>query len=161
MESPNKAMNKIKTFIAALFGIGVITVAGAGVLTPGAGGGLLSQNFWSQKGNNIIAPNALFSQDLLIAYRNVTTSTTLGLTDAYDSVNTASGTITLTLPLFSTASLGQLFFVKDRTGNATTSNITIVTATSTDKIDGATSTKINTAFGSLRIVVGATGWEVN
>lgn len=153
--------NKIKKLIAALFGIGVISVAGAGILTPGSGGGILSQTYWSPKGNNIIAPSAGFSQDILIPYRSITASTTLALTDTYESVNTASGSITLTLPLFSTASLGQLFFVKDRTGNATTSNITIVTATSTDKIDGATSTKINTAFGSLRIVVGATAWEVN
>lgn len=153
--------NKIKAFIAALFGLGVVSVAGAGILTPGSGGGILSQMYWTSKGSNIIAPGGSFTQDLLIPYRNIIVSSTLALTDTYESVNTASGSITLTLPLFSTASLGQLFFVKDRTGNATTSNITIVTATSTDKIDGATSTKINSAFGSLRIVVGATGWEVN
>jgi hypothetical protein len=161
METPDETMNKIQKFIAALFGISALTVAGAGILTPGAGGGLLTQPFWAQKAPNVIATNAPFSQDLQIAYRNITASTTLGLTDAYDSISTASGSVTLNLPLLSSATPGQLFFLKDRTGNASTSNIVIVTATSTDKIDGATSTKITTNFGSLRIVVGASGWEIN
>ena len=63
-------------------------------------------------------------------------------------VNTASTAITVNLPAFPVG--GDVYHVKDRTGNANTNNITI--SGSGRNIDGGATHTINTAFGKAFLI---------
>ena len=68
-------------------------------------------------------------------------------------VTTNAGGSTLTLTN-ANPQVGQTLVIKDETGNANTNNITVSPTGGT--IDGAATKVINTAFGSLRLYLGAT-----
>lgn len=67
--------------------------------------------------------------------------------------------VKLTLPLLSSTTLGQIYHLKDASGNAGTQNITIQ-ATSTDKIDGTSTYIMNSNYQAIMIVRGTNGWEI-
>jgi hypothetical protein len=91
-------------------------------------------------------------------YRSITSSSLVNSTDTIDSVN-STNPVTLTLPLRSTLQIGQMLHFKDSGGHAATAPITVA-ATSTDLIDGQTSTVINTNYGFVSLINGAGGWEI-
>lgn len=95
---------------------------------------------------------------LALGYRSITVSSTITQTDAMDSVS-STVPVKLTLPLLSSTTLGQIYHLKDASGNAGTQNITIQ-ATSTDKIDGTSTYIMNSNYQAIMIVRGTNGWEI-
>lgn len=91
------------------------------------------------------------------AYTNVTHAMspyTVLVTDYYLSVDCSGGTVTLNFPNLPTAK--QTWVVKDRTGNASTNNITITTLGGTVTFDGATSYVINSNYEAINLLANAT-----
>jgi hypothetical protein len=64
---------------------------------------------------------------------------------------------TVTLPLAAAGITNQLYVIKDQTGNAAVSNIT-VQGTSSQTIDGAASKVINTAWGFIKVYTNGSAW---
>jgi len=79
-------------------------------------------------------------------------------TDVYISVNTSTGGVTVRFPDVPT--IGTIYYVKDRTGDAVANNITITSVSGAVLFDGATTFVINTAFESVSIMANATGYEL-
>ncbi len=91
-------------------------------------------------------------------YVNVTTSPyVVQPTDQYLSVNTA---IAITVQLPNAPATGKTFIIKDRTGGAAANNITVTTVGGVVTIDGSTSFAMNTAFESISLIFGVSGYEV-
>jgi hypothetical protein len=72
-----------------------------------------------------------------------------------DSTN---NTVLITLPTAATLA-GQEYLIKDWKGTANTHNITIAT-TSSQTIDGASTSVINTAYGKVRVVSDGANWSI-
>lgn len=94
-----------------------------------------------------------------LTYTNVNTSPYVVLTtDDYLSVDCSGGLITVELP--NAATLGRIFVIKDRTGNAATNNITVTTVGGAVNIDGATTFVMNTAFESIEVIGNGSTYEI-
>lgn len=78
-------------------------------------------------------------------------------TDCYIGMNTASYTPTVTLPAAS-GRTGRFVMIKDRSGNAATNNITIVT--SGGNIDGASSYTIADDYGCVVAIDAGSNWFI-
>lgn len=89
-------------------------------------------------------------------YTDVVGPTTYAVlsTDYYISCNTTGGAITLNFPNAPTAR--QIWIVKDRTGNAAASNITITTPGGVVTIDGVTTYTIASNYGAINLLANAT-----
>lgn len=90
-------------------------------------------------------------------YKNVNHAAspyTVLVTDQYISCDTSGGTVILKFPDVPNAD--QYWIVKDRLGNASTNNISITTVTGTVTIDGATTYKITSNYGSVEILGNST-----
>jgi hypothetical protein len=90
-------------------------------------------------------------------YTNVTHAMspyTVLLTDSYISVDVSGGVVTLNFP--NAPVFKQQWIIKDRTGNAAVSNITITTPGGTVTIDGLTSYIMNSNFQAIQILANAT-----
>ena len=79
-------------------------------------------------------------------------------TDNFISCDTSTGTITIKLPNAPVSS--KVYTIKDRAGNAATSNITITTVGGIDTIDGSTTYTINTNFEAINVIFNGTNYEV-
>lgn len=79
-------------------------------------------------------------------------------TDYYLACDTSGGTITLLFP--NAPTFKRLFVVKDKSGTATVSNITITTVGGAVNIDGATSRTIASNYGSLQLLFNASTYEI-
>lgn len=79
-------------------------------------------------------------------------------TDEYLSVDCSGGTVTLLFP--NAATSGRAYIVKDRTGSAATSNITLESVSGLVNIDGATTFVMNTNYESVNIMGNSTSYEV-
>jgi hypothetical protein len=104
-------------------------------------------NFATQKARKIArggksASYTATGADDLIAYSTLSAPRTVTLPDATTVASSTSA---------------QLIEVKDETGNAATSNITIAT-TGGQTIDGASTAVINTAYGSITFYTNGTNW---
>jgi len=94
-----------------------------------------------------------------LTYTNVNTTPYVVLTtDEYLSVDSSGGAITVQLP--NAATLGRVFIIKDRTGSAAASNITVTTVGGAVNIDGATTFVMNTNRESINVIGNATSYEV-
>lgn len=69
----------------------------------------------------------------------------------------SAAAITLNLPDATTVLNGKEYYIKDYSGNANTFNIT-VTPNGAQKIDGAATNVISTAYGSIRIFTDTANW---
>lgn len=78
--------------------------------------------------------------------------------DEYISVDTSTGAVTVRLP--DVAALVSTFIIKDRTGNASTGNITVTTVSGATNIDGATTFVMNTDFEAVNILGNGSTYEV-
>lgn len=75
-------------------------------------------------------------------------------TDYYISCNTSGGAITLNFP--NAPTFKQLWIVKDRTGNASTNNISISTPGGVVTFDGLTAYTMNSNFQAINLLANAT-----
>lgn len=82
---------------------------------------------------------------------------TLKLTDFFVGVRSVSVAPTLTLPSARTAGLGKVYIIKDLSGSASATTITI-SRSGTDTIDGDTSTAINTNYGFKGFFTDGANW---
>jgi hypothetical protein len=149
-----------------LVGAGTATITNLGVATNGqlpigstgadpvlatltAGGGISITN---GAGSITIA-----SSTTAFAYTNVNHAAspyTVLTTDYYISVDCSGGTVQLNFPNAPTAK--QTWIVKDRTGSASTNNISITTPGGTVTFDGITTYKIVSNFGAVNLIANST-----
>lgn len=80
-------------------------------------------------------------------------------TDNYISCDPTAGVITINLPN-APADLYHRYIIKDRTGKASTNNITITTPGGTVTIDGSTSYLLTGNFAAVQLLWNGTGFEV-
>jgi hypothetical protein len=106
-------------------------------------------------GNTItVTSSAGFSVNLT----NVTSTPYVVLsTDEYLSVNMST---VKTIQLPDSPSTGRFFAIKDRTGQATSNNMTITTVGGVVEIDGSTTYVINQDYGSVLLMFNGTSYEV-
>jgi hypothetical protein len=94
-----------------------------------------------------------------INFTSVSTSPyVVGATDDFLGVTTSSIPITIQLP--NAPATGRVYYIKDRTGNAATNNITVTTVGGSVTIDGVTSYVMNTAYSSISVLFDGTSYEV-
>jgi len=79
-------------------------------------------------------------------------------TDEYISCDPSSGTISILLPNAPTTY--REFVIKDRTGNASTSNISVTTVGGAVTIDGQTTYTLSGNYGSISLLFNGTSYEV-
>jgi hypothetical protein len=79
-------------------------------------------------------------------------------TDFFLSCDTSGGVLQINLPNAPTT--GRAFVVKDKTGSALTSNITITTVGGSVTIDGATSFVLNANYQAINLIFNGTVYEV-
>lgn len=96
----------------------------------------------------------------VLTYTNVNTTPYVVLdVDSYLSVDTSALAITIRLPN-SAVYTGQVYYIKDRIGDAATRNITVTTVGGVVLIDGATTFVMNTAYESANFIWNGTSWEI-
>ena len=78
-------------------------------------------------------------------------------TDFYIGCNGTG--ITITMPLGSVVNPGQMFVIKDESGNALANNVTI-NPTSPNLIDGNTNVKLYTNYMSLTLLWTGSRWSI-
>jgi hypothetical protein len=130
-----------------------LSVAGANVMTIGSF-------------NAIINPGTIFNNQVWIQggiqvnYTNPSSYpySAVSGTDYYISVNTASTANTINLP--NAPKTNEIFVVKDRSGNASTNNITVTTPGGAVLFDGSTSFVIDSNYGSIQVIFNGTNYEV-
>jgi hypothetical protein len=121
-------------------------IAGTGiVVTPTTGTGAETVT---------ISANGLALEPLRIATVSPDTVTTSDAIVVYELA--LPGAIAVTLP--AVPNVGQLFYLKDGTGDAATNPITITPVLGT--IDGALTATINANYGALTITWNGTEWNI-
>lgn len=89
----------------------------------------------------------------------VSTSPYVALTtDQWIAVITSTIPITIELP--NTQATGYVYYVKDKTGNAATNNITVTTVGGAVLIDGSTSYILNSNYEETSFLFDGSTWEV-
>lgn len=81
-------------------------------------------------------------------------------TESFVGVDTSLGAYTGTLPVISGDYIGRMYVIKDVGGLCGTTAF-VITASSPNKIDGATELKINAASGSVSLIAGISGSSYN
>ncbi len=79
-------------------------------------------------------------------------------TDSFLAVDVSGGVVSILLP--NAPATGRVFYIKDSTGNAAISNITVTTVGGAVNIDGATSFVMNTAYESINVIFDGVAYEV-
>ena len=79
-------------------------------------------------------------------------------TDEFLAVNVSGGVVSILLP--NAPVTGRVYYIKDSTGGAATSNITVTTVGGAVNIDGATTFTLNTAFESISVIFDGVSYEV-
>lgn len=79
-------------------------------------------------------------------------------TDEFLAVNVSGGVVSILLP--NAPVTGRVYYIKDSTGGAATSNITVTTVGGAVNIDGATSFVMNTAYESISVIFDGSAYEV-
>ncbi len=79
-------------------------------------------------------------------------------TDSFLAVDVSGGVVTIKLP--DAPATGRVYYIKDSTGSAATSNVTVTTVGGAVNIDGATSFVMNTAYESISVIFDGTAYEV-
>lgn len=113
-----------------------------------AGPGISLTNASGVAGNTTISANTVG-----VAYTNVTHAMspyTVLSTDEYLSVDCSGGTVTLNFPNTPTAL--RTWIVKDRTGSASSHNITLTTPGASDTFDGGTTYVMNSNYAAVQLL---------
>lgn len=128
---------------------GTLTLSYSGSALPIANGGTNQTTTQSARG-----PSGL----------NIDERTTVNATN-YSAVSTdryiaqigsLSGGITITLPTAASVNPGQLLYIADESGTASTTNVITVSANGSDTIDGSASKTIRSAYGFIYLVSNGT-----
>lgn len=104
--------------------------------------------------NNTEAENKLGSK---VNVKNVDASYAIQLNNFIIAVTNVATARTITLPKPSVAGFGKVFVVKDASGSALTTTITI-SPNATETIDGDTTKVINTNFGAVGFYTDGVNW---
>jgi len=108
---------------------------------------------------NGVSGNPTIALDAAALYNTIATiSANATLANDTTLVNTASTTITVTLPT-AVGIAGKMYTIKDKVGNASVRNITINT-TSSQTIDGLLTYIITNAYESVTIISDGTSWFI-
>lgn len=113
-----------------------------------------NSNHFTVDGNGFVSATAT---PFVLNYTNVTHAMspyTVLSTDQYLSVDSSGGVVTLNFP--NAPAFKRIWVVKDRTGSASTSNITLTTPGGTDTIDGLTSYVMAGNYDSVSLLANAT-----
>lgn len=78
--------------------------------------------------------------------------------DEYMSCDMSLGVLQINLP--NAPSTGRVYTIKDSSGDAGTSNITVTTVGGVVTIDGSTSVTMNTNYQSIRVIFNGTSYEI-
>ena len=113
-------------------------------------------------GNGITITNAansitIAANDAAFAYTNVNHAAspyTVLAGDEYISVDCSGGVVSLLFP--NAPSANRTWIIKDRTGSASTNNISITTVGGSVTIDGQTTYKITSNYGAVNMLANAT-----
>lgn len=127
------------------------TNGGITSVAPSTAGTVLTSN-----GTGSI-PSFQSISSLPVTYTNVTNAMSpysVLNTDYYISVDCSAGAVTLSFPNSPTAN--RTWIVKDRTGTASTNNITLTTPGVTVTFDGATSYIMNSNYGAIQLLANST-----
>lgn len=89
------------------------------------------------------------------AISGLVTSTPYGVGSEY-FIPVDTSTIAITVQLPDSPSLGQVFIVKDASGNSLVQNITVTTVSGTDMIDGGTSYTIMVNWQAVQFIFNGT-----
>lgn len=124
--------------------------------TPSAGATNDSVLVWNSADKKVkaVAGSSVGDKNNIYAFTAVTTSVTLGTGSSYVILANPSAPLTITLP--ATPLSGQVFKIKDISGNALTNNITV--SGNGNNIDGSPSGLINTDYGALELLFNGTAW---
>lgn len=104
-----------------------------------------------------IAANAGGDLDIT-SLDNTDTPYTVLSTDEYMSCDMSLGVLTIQLP--DAPSTGKVYRIKDSSGDAATSNISVTTVGGVVTIDGATTYTMNTDYQAIAVVFNGTSYEV-
>jgi hypothetical protein len=127
-------------------------VSASGISTAG--------NIFTSGSGNTLTINSTQAQ-FMTNYTNVLIGAspyTVLATDYYISCTSSGGAITLKLPNAPTTN--RLFIIKDLSGSASTSNISITTVGGSVNIDGQTTYKITSNYGAIQLLFNGTSYEV-
>jgi hypothetical protein len=94
-----------------------------------------------------------------LTYTQVST-TPFTVTTAMDYLGVVTSSLAITLKFPNSASTGQVFYVKDKSGDAATNNITVTTVGGAVLIDGATTFVMNTNYESIALIWNGTSYEI-
>jgi trimeric autotransporter adhesin len=145
-------------------GIPVLTsLASNGQLIIGSGSGAPAAATLTA-GTGITITNAANSitiastgSSLVLNYTNVNHAAspyTVLTTDYYLSIDSSGGVVSLLFP--NAPTFKQTWIVKDRTGSASTNNISVTTVGGSVTIDGQTTYKITSNFGAIQLLANGT-----
>ena len=81
-------------------------------------------------------------------------------TQSFVGIDTSLGSYTGTLPVIENDFIGRTYFLKDVGGNCATNSF-VITASSPNKIDGATELKLSSTSGSVSLIAGISGSSLN
>jgi hypothetical protein len=162
---------------------GYVSLSGStiGLTITGNSGGALSPtaNNWNIFGNGVSASGISSAGNILSSglgstltisptkaqfmtnyttVNNAASPYTSIATDYYISCDPSAGTITLNIP--NSPTIYRLFIIKDRTGHASANNISITTPGGSVTIDGQTTYKIASNYGSVYLLYNGTSYEV-
>jgi len=146
--------------------VGGITTANNGVLVTNNTGvpSLLANSGtagWVLTANSAAPPSwqSAGTQPFTITELNHASSTYVVLsTDYFLSCDTSGGVLQINLP--NAPATGRPFVIKDKTGSAAASNITVTTVGGTVTIDGATTFVMNANYQSINLTFNGTVYEV-
>ncbi len=94
----------------------------------------------------------------ITSVNNAASPYTVLVGDQFLAVDTSGGAVSILLPNAPTT--GRVIYVKDSTGTAAASNITVTTVGGAVNIDGATTFVMNTARESINVVFDSVAYEV-
>jgi hypothetical protein len=117
--------------------------------TAGSSGNVLTSN-----GTNFVSQAPVESVTNYTNVNHAASPYTVLSTDSYISVDCSGGAVTLKFPNSPTAN--QVWIVKDRTGNASTNNISLTTVGGSVTFDGVTTYAMAVNYGSVQILANAT-----
>lgn len=122
-----------------------------------AGTGITLTNADGSGGNTTIASSGTITVTVTSVNFAASPYTVLS-TDQFLSVLSSGGAITIRLP--NAPATGRTYIIKDASGAAATSNITITTVSGAVNIDGSTSVTIASNYGSLNVTFDGTAYSI-
>lgn len=123
-------------------------------VSPGTSGFVLTSNGAS-------AQPTYQSSGLIVAVTELNHASspyTVLSTDYFLSCDVSGGVLTINLP--NAPSTGRVYIIKDKGGNALTSNITVTTVGGTVTLDGATTYVMNANYQSISVLFNGTVYEI-